>query len=160
MPRSHLGAALSFLLALATAVPAPARAQQSVGVDSSKVALPLTPARWARFTTSQGTWISLDVSPDGGTIAFDLLGDLYTIPITGGHATRLTNGLASDMQPRFSPDGKSLVYVSDQSGDDNLHLIGVDGRNQRQLTFDRGGSWLSPDWSPDGEIGRASCRAR
>ena len=151
MPRSHLGAAWTFLLALALAVPATARAQQSVGVDSSKVALPLTPARWARFTTSQGTWISLDVSPDGQTIAFDLLGDLYKIPITGGHATRLTSGLAYDMQPRFSPDGKTLVYVSDQSGDDNLHLIGIDGSGQRQLTFDRGGSWISPDWSPDGE---------
>lgn len=151
MPRSHHGAALVSLLALATVVPTPARAQQAVGVDSASVALPLTPARWARFTTSQGTWISLDVSPDGRTIAFDLLGDLYTIPITGGHATRLTKGLAYDMQPRFSPDGKTLVYVSDQSGDDNLHLIGADGQGQRQLTFDRGGSYLSPDWTPDGD---------
>src|ERR1041385_3043805 len=111
MPRSHLGAALSFLLALATAVPAPARAQQSVGVDSAKVALPLTPARWARVTTSQGTWISLDVSPDGGTIAFDLLGDLYTIPITGGHATRLTNGLAYDRSEEHTSELQSRLHL-------------------------------------------------
>ncbi|HTK57333.1 MAG TPA: amidohydrolase, partial [Gemmatimonadales bacterium] len=151
MSRSTPGAILSCVLALTLGVSTPAAAQQAVGVDSAKVALPLTPARWSRFTTSQGTWISLDVSPDGRTIAFDLLGDLYTIPITGGKATRLTNGMAYDMQPRFSPDGSKLVYVSDQSGDDNLHLINADGRDQRQLTFDRGGSWLSPDWSPDGE---------
>src|SRR5690606_40824117 len=58
--------------------------------NEAEAGLPLEPARWARFTTSKGTWISLDVSPDGQTIVFDLLGDLYTIPITGGTATRLT----------------------------------------------------------------------
>ena len=52
--------------------------------------------------------MNVDVSPDGRTIVFDLLGDLYMMPIAGsGHglATRLTSGPAFDMQPRFSPDG-------------------------------------------------------
>ena len=70
---------------------------------------------------------SLDVSPDGGTIVFDLLGDLYSIPITGGDATRLTSGMGYDMQPRFSPDGERIVFVSDRSGDQNVWLIAFGG---------------------------------
>ena len=104
---------------LALASPRQAAQAQGTAGDTAK-GLPLEPARWARFTTSTGTWISLDVSPDGQTIVFDLLGDLYTLPIAGGNATRLTQGIAHDMQPRFSPDGKQVVFVSDRSGDDNL----------------------------------------
>src|ERR1051325_4728445 len=51
--------------------------------------LPLKTTRIARFTTDEGTWMSLSLSPDGRTILFDLLGDLYTLPINGGKATRL-----------------------------------------------------------------------
>ena len=65
--------------------------------------LPLRTTRIARFTTDEGTWMSLAVSPDGRTVMFDLLGDIYTVPITGGKATRLTDGLAFDAQPRWSP---------------------------------------------------------
>ncbi|MDH5588754.1 MAG: hypothetical protein OEZ37_01775, partial [Gemmatimonadota bacterium] len=77
-------------LALLAGVALPALAQDS-SPDPDR-GLPLEPARWARFTTSEGTWISLDVSPDGSTIVFDLLGDLYTIPAAGGTATRITQG--------------------------------------------------------------------
>ena len=113
--------------------------------------LPLEPARWARFTASEGTWISLDVSPDGSTIAFDLLGDLYTIPAEGGQATRLTSGLAHDMQPRFSPDGQRLAFVSDRSGDDNVWLMPATGGEPTQLTKGIGSRFLSPEWMPDGK---------
>ena len=75
--------------------------------------LPLEPTRTLEFTTDVGSWISADVSPDGQTIVFDLLGDLYTMPIAGGAATRITNGIAHDMQPRFSPDGRRIVFVSE-----------------------------------------------
>ncbi len=114
--------------------------------------LPLEPARWANFTTSEGTWMSLDVSPDGQTIAFDLLGDLYTIPIEGGTATRITHGLEHDMQPRFSPDGEHVVFISDRSGDDNVWIAGADGSDPRQVTKDGGvvSNFLSPEWTPDG----------
>ena len=82
--------------------------------DSTKKAteeLPLEPERTISFTTKEGTWISLDVSPDGKTIIFDLMGDLYTIPIQGGKATQITEGIAYDVHPRFSPDGKSIVFI-------------------------------------------------
>jgi len=87
--------------------------------DSIKKAtkeLPLEPSRSIAFTTENGTWTSLDVSPDGQTIIFDLMGDLYTMPISGGKATALTHGLAYEVHPRFSPDGKSVAYISDKSG--------------------------------------------
>src|SRR6202022_2590371 len=101
-------------------------AQDAPGVTPAKpptVGLPLKTARTHTFTTTKGTWISLDVSPDGKTIVFDLLGDLYSLPIAGGKATRLTRGMAYDVQPRFSPDGKKIVFVSDRSGGENLWVM-------------------------------------
>jgi len=72
--------------------------------------LPLDPARTFTLDTREGTWLSLDVSPDGATIVFDMLGDLYSVRMAGGDATRLTSGMPYDAQPRFSPDGKSVVF--------------------------------------------------
>jgi len=91
--------------------------------DSTKVAtkeLPLEPERNLTFNTQQGTWMSLDVHPNGKEIIFDMMGDLYTIPISGGKATRITQGMAYDVHPRYSPDGNSIVFISDKSGSDNL----------------------------------------
>jgi len=129
----------------ATATPVRAQSAEIEGEG-----LPLEPARWARFTTERGTWISLDVSPDGQTIVFDLLGDLYTIPVGGGTATRLTHGLAHDMQPRFSPDGRHIVFVSDRSGDDNVWILPLDGE-PRPLSTGWDATYLSPEWTPDGK---------
>ena len=113
--------------------------------------LPLEPARKAEFTTSHASWMSLDVSPDGKTIVFDLLGDLYTLPIEGGHATRITSGLAYDAQPRYSPDGKTIAFVSDRSGGDNVWTLSTDLRDTTQVTMGNGSLYVSPDWSPDGQ---------
>ncbi|MYJ08768.1 MAG: amidohydrolase, partial [Gemmatimonadetes bacterium] len=113
--------------------------------------LPLEPERWARFTTNEGTWISLDVSPDGQSIVFDMLGDLYTMPITGGNATRLTSGMGYDIQPRFSPDGQRIVFVSDRSGDQNVWLMPAAGGDPTQLSKGVGSAFLSPEWMPDGK---------
>lgn len=124
---------------------------QSSPAGNADGGLPLEPERWARFTTSEGTWISLDLSPDGQTIVFDLLGDLYTIPATGGAATRITSGMPHDMQPRFSPDGESVVYVSDASGDDNVWMVPAGGGEPIQLSRGIGSSFLSPEWTPDGD---------
>jgi hypothetical protein len=112
--------------------------------------LPLEPERWARFTTDEGTWISLDVSSDGERIVFDLLGDLYTIPVAGGTATRITHGIAHDMQPRFSPDGTEVVFVSDRSGDENVWLLDIEDGEVRPLTTGEDSRYLSPVWTPDG----------
>ncbi|HWP38512.1 MAG TPA: amidohydrolase family protein [Gemmatimonadales bacterium] len=130
--------------------PVPSLTAQTPTADLGPEGLPLQPERWARFTTTRGTWISLDVSPDGQSVVFDLLGDLYAIPIAGGTATRLTHGIAHDMQPRYSPDGKQIVFVSDRSGDDNLWLISSSGGEPRPLTTGRDYTYLSPEWTPDG----------
>ena len=102
-------------------------------------------------TLDEGTWMSLDVSPDGQTIVFDLLGDLYTLPITGGTATRITSGPAFDKQPRFSPDGTRIVFVSDRTGSRNIWLANPDGTEAKALTKEKTHGFASPDWSADGE---------
>lgn len=86
------------------------------------------------FTTEEGTWLNLDLSPDGKTIVFDMLGDIYSIPITGGKATPLRTGIAWEVQPRFSPDGKRISFTSDAGGGDNIWLMDADGKNASQLT--------------------------
>jgi imidazolonepropionase-like amidohydrolase/Tol biopolymer transport system component len=99
----------------------------------------------------EGTWMSLDVSPDGEQVVFDLLGDLYRVPITGGEATPLTRGHAWDMQPRFSPDGKHIAFTSDRAGGDNIWLLEPDSGKLRQLTFESFRLLNNPTWSPDGQ---------
>src|SRR5688500_3669365 len=140
------------LLIPALLVAVPAGAQNAPRTDSTSAArdptntLPLVTSRTARFTTDQGTWMSVDVSPDGSTIVFDLLGDIYTVPIAGGKATRIIGGNSVDGQPRYSPDGRSLVFMSDRNGSDATWLADADGRRVRLLT--NGGGY--PVWTPDG----------
>jgi len=133
-----------------------ASAAQAQQADSARrtapdTELPLIPTRPLTFTTDEGTWLSLDVAPDGRTIVFDMLGDLYTIPFAGGKATRITSGSGFDGQPRFSPDGSSIVFVSDRSGSENLYLVNPDGRNLRPLTRGANMAFISPEWTPDGQ---------
>ncbi|MCC5825814.1 MAG: PD40 domain-containing protein, partial [Alkalimonas sp.] len=104
------------------------------------------------ISTSQGTWMNVDVSPDGKTLVFDLLGDIYTMPMSGGTATALTNDIAWNMQPRFSPDGKQIAFTSDQGGGDNLWIMDLDGSNAQQVTNESFRLLNSPAWSPDGEF--------
>jgi Tol biopolymer transport system component len=113
--------------------------------------LPLEPDRTIEFTIDEGTWLSLDVSPDGKTIVFELLGDLYTLPIAGGDAKAITTGLAFDSQPSYSPDGKMIAFVSDRDGADNLWIAGAQGSAPRPLTKDKQSLFASPSWTPDGE---------
>jgi len=141
-------------ISLIFGVPASAIAQPAA--DSARRTapnsdLPLIPTRPLKFTTDEGTWISLDVSPDGKTIVFDLLGDLYTLPIAGGTATRITSGSGFDGQPRFSPDGKTIVFVSDRSGSENLWFVDPDGQHVRPLTRGPNNAFVSPSFTPDGQ---------
>jgi Tol biopolymer transport system component len=140
---------LTVSFALAAAPPSVA---QRVPGPSRPDSLPMEPARRLRFTANEGTWMSLDVSPDGRTIVFDLLGDLYTLPIAGGTATRITDGTAFDAQPRWSPDGRSIAFVSDRSGADNVWTADADGRNAHAITRDERTFFISPQWTPDGEF--------
>ena len=112
--------------------------------------LPLDPERTFSLDTDEGTWISVDVSPDGDTVVFDLLGDLYTMPLTGGEAVSLTDGMPYDNQPRYSPDGSEIVFVSDRDGSENLWLIDIASKETRQLTNGSTKSYESPEWLPDG----------
>lgn len=148
-------AAASLLLIVAGSVPAQTPVAQ-VAQAANRTTLPLKVARTETFTTTKGTWISLDVSPDGQTIVFDLLGHLYTMPITGGTATAITSGLAYDAQPRFSPDGKKIVFVSDRSGGDNLWIMSLDKSDTLQLTKGNDNLYVSPEWTPDGKYVVAS----
>lgn len=112
--------------------------------------LPLKPTRKISFPTSEGTWMSLDVSPDGQTIVFDLMGDLYTLPIAGGTATPITKGLAFDTHPRYSPDGKKILFTSDRSGSENIWYIDSEKKDTLQITKDRDQNFPSAAWTPDG----------
>lgn len=73
-------------------------------------------AKEIRFQTDEATWMSVDVSPDGKTLVFDMLGDLYTVSAAGGKAKAVTSGPAFDAQPRFSPDRKQIAFTSDRDG--------------------------------------------
>ncbi|XQW84637.1 amidohydrolase family protein [Thalassotalea piscium] len=110
----------------------------------------------ANIDVTQGTWMNIDVSPDGKTLVFDLLGDIYTLPITGGEATALMTDIAWQMQPRFSPDGKHIAFTSDEDGGDNLWIMKVDGSAGKAVTNEQFRLLNSPAWSPDGNylVGR------
>ncbi|MCT8125915.1 PD40 domain-containing protein [Alishewanella sp. BS5-314] len=100
----------------------------------------------------QGSWMNVSVSPDGKTIVFDLLGDIYSMPISGGAATALTNDIAWNMQPVFSPDGKYIAFTSDRDGGDNIWIMRPDGSEPRAVTKESFRLLNSPAWSPDGQF--------
>ena len=113
--------------------------------------LPLPASRTYSVDATEGSWISLDVSPDGETIVFDYLGDLFSMPIQGGSARQLTSGMAFDAQPRFSPDGTRIVFTSDRSGGQNVWVMALDGSDTIQISEGAANRTESPEWTPDGE---------
>jgi imidazolonepropionase-like amidohydrolase/Tol biopolymer transport system component len=154
-------AALSFLLAGTSAfaqteplasTPAVAPVAAKPGADKWDITRPPMATREVKIDVSEGTWMNLDLSPDGRTIAFDLLGDIYTIPAAGGRATRIAEGLAHEMQPRFSPDGKRIAFTSDRGGGNNIWIMNADGSDKRQLTKETFNLLNNPYWSPDGRF--------
>ena len=152
----RLGISLTLLFLVATvSTPSTVDGQQNEeGSEENellKEGLPLTPQRTLKGSFTEGSWISLDVSPDGGTIVFDFLGDLYTMPFSGGVAEPLTQGMAFDGQPRFSPDGESIVFVSDRSGGDGIWTISIDGSDTTRITRGENSAYQSPEWTPDGD---------
>lgn len=102
-----------------------------------------------KFTTTQGTWMNLDVSPDGKTIVFDMLGDIYTMPIQGGNAKAIRTGIAFEVQPRFSPDGRYISFTSDAGGGDNIWIMNTQGKEAKQITKESFRLLNNAVWTPD-----------
>jgi imidazolonepropionase-like amidohydrolase/Tol biopolymer transport system component len=151
-------------------LPAAAFAQDSAAAEPAPAAPAAAPAEEAKksekwdvnapqgatikqvpIKTDEGTWMDVDVSPDGQTLAFTLLGDIYTMPIAGGTPTRIAEGMAWEVHPRFSPDGKRIAFTSDRGGGDNIWLMNRDGSDKQQLTKEDFRLLNQPSWSPDGE---------
>ena len=157
MPRTLRRLLTNGALPLAIATASVAHAQTVAQNDSAARAatrnstLPLINTRTLKFTTDEGSWISLDLSKDGQTIVFDLLGDLYTLPITGGTAKRITSGAGYDQQPRYSPDGKRIVFVSDRNGSKNVWIADADGTKPKIVSRSERLNFSSPIWTPDGQ---------
>jgi len=103
------------------------------------------------ISTDEGTWMNLDVSPDGKDIVFDLLGDIYIMPVNGGTAQLLSGGIAWDVQPRFSPNGKYISYTSDKSGGDNIWIMNRDGSNKKQITKESFRLLNNATWMPNSQ---------
>ena len=112
--------------------------------------LPLAPTRTIEYDTHEGTWLSLDVSPDGRTLVLELMGDIYTLPLGGGQATPITHGPPFDSQPRWSPDGKRIVFLSDRDGAENVWTMDPDGSHLAQVSKGDKALYASPSWTPDG----------
>ncbi|WP_300482318.1 amidohydrolase family protein [Shewanella sp.] len=109
------------------------------------------PLEQVKIDVNEGTWMNLSISPDGKHIVFDLLGDIYQIPVSGGEARPLAQGIAWQMQPVYSPDGKHIAFTSDGDGGDNIWIMDADGSNPRTVTQETFRLLNSPAWSPDSQ---------
>ncbi|HYN06196.1 MAG TPA: amidohydrolase family protein [Vicinamibacterales bacterium] len=118
------------------------------GAATASAALRLQPAT-IDVTVREGTSMSVAVSPDGQTLAIDLQGSIWTLPATGGTATRITDVFSDARQPAWSPDGRTITFFAYRDGGYDLWSIARDGSNLRSLTtgaFDD----REPAWSHDG----------
>ena len=154
-----LAMALGLTFGGATALNASAKRQDAAEQEKDKKeekkdekkGLPLKSDRKVEFTTDEGTWVSLDVSPDGKTIVFELVGDIFTLPIEGGQAKLISGGMAFDSQPKFSPDGQWITFISDREGSENIWIMHPDGTAVKQVSKDPNNDFTSPSWAPDGK---------
>ena len=105
------------------------------------------------FRTEEGTWMAVDISPDGRWILFDLLGHIYRVPTEGGEAECLTqeSGIAINFHPRYSPDGREIAFVSDRRGQMNLWVMKANGSSPEPVFLDLDTRITEPSWTPDGE---------
>lgn len=136
--------------------------------DSSKeepnnewsVDAPPGPIREQAIDTTEGTWQTVSVSPDGSEVVFDFLGDLYAMPIAGASGAdgnfpeKLTSGMSWDMQPQFSHDGKTIAFTSDRTGKSkksgwNVWILDRETQEIQQVTNETYRLLHSPTWSPD-----------
>jgi Tol biopolymer transport system component len=137
MSRTHTPKLTLLTTMLLAAVSSPLASQQTAD-SGDRSNRPLALEGWEESRSlnvdlDEGSWMSLDVSPDGRTIVFDFLGDLFTMPIAGGDATQLPSGMAFDAQPRFSPDGARVAFTSDRDGGQNIWIIPLDRSDTTQI---------------------------
>ena len=144
-------AAAALLALQASAADTPAADAKPADKPKWDVNHPPGPKATVPIDTHTGTWMTVDVSPDGQRLVFDLLGDLYTLPIAGGEAVPLTHSIAWEMQARWSPDGKRIAYVSDAGGGDNVWVMNADGTDAKAVTKEDFRMLYTPTWSPDGQ---------
>jgi dipeptidyl aminopeptidase/acylaminoacyl peptidase len=139
-----IGLVILFALALASASPA------AEVWDTTKA---YGAARDIEFDTDEGTNTSVDISPDGRWLVFDLLGNIYRVASSGGTAQLLTRdaGQSVNYHPRYSPDGVSIAFISDRRGQNNLWLMAADGSVPRPLVLDMQTRFAQPTWTPDGK---------
>ncbi|MBV8576482.1 MAG: PD40 domain-containing protein, partial [Acetobacteraceae bacterium] len=97
----------------------------------------------------EGTALTLALSGDDHSIVMNFMGNLWTLPATGGTATRISSLSQDTAYPTWSPDGKTIAFQSYESGNFHIWAMNPDGSNVRELTFgyydDR-----EPVFSPDG----------
>ena len=136
---------------LSFALLAPLASSQELSGDAKwDVNAPPGTSLTAPIDVREGTWMNLDVSPDGREIVFDLLGDIYVLPIEGGEAKSIASGVAWQMQPKYSPDGAKIAFTSDANGGDNLWVMDKDGANAHAITKETFRLVNSPAWAPEG----------
>lgn len=123
-------------------------AQQS---EPSHKDLDITPDRTVAINSNEGTWMSLDVHPNGEKVIFDYMGNLFEMPIEGGDANQLTRGMGFDSQPVYSPNGNKVVFVSDRSGGENVWILDLETNEVEQRTEGKNYRMQGPTWTPDGQ---------
>jgi len=150
-------------LAQTPAAPAPAQDATKDAAKDQKADKPKWDVRAAagydrtlKLDVREGSWMALDVSPDGKEVVFDLMGDIYVLPIGGGEARNIASGISWDMQPTWSPDGKQIAFTSDRGGGDNIWVMDRDGSNPKAVSSESFRLLSQPAWTPDGQyiVGR------
>lgn len=134
-----------WLGALLTVAALSVAASERPSWDIANTGVPFTEAT---LTLNEGTWMSVTVNGDGSKLAFDLLGDIYTLPSSGGEATLVHGGPAMQRMPSFSRDGAKLLYMSDADGADNAWISNADGSAPRRVTSQSWGMMSAPSWGP------------
>ncbi len=101
------------------------------------------------LTLNEGTNMAVALSPAGDTLAYDLLGRIWLMPVGGGEGKAITDPYGNAREPSWSPDGKKIAFQAYWDGNWHIYTVNTDGSDLKQMTtgdFDH----REPSWSPDG----------